>query len=927
MSQRPLKGNVAAASRFNRLTLQLLSLVARVRPDERRDVLGALLTLFGFMTGHALLETARDALFLARLPATRLPWVYLAIAAFALALGQREPRVVRRLSARSELGRWLFFASVVTAAFWLVVSSGDAWVLYGLYTWSGVLASLVVVRFWTVLGSRFTVTQAKRVFPVIASGSVAGAILGSGLARALSEFVEPRQLVLAAAGAFLVASTAPTVLAAQESTTQPPRQWVDIGKVTRSIWEGAYLRRVAALVLFATITFTLIDFVFKSAADRYVAPGDLAEFFATVYLSFNILSLLFQVLFVAFLLRLVGLASAVAVVPAVLLVTALGFAVGGGLTLALVLKGADGTLKHSLYRTGTELLFVPLSDRLRTQVKGFIDVMGQRGGQALAAILILMLLSTTANLAVFAALACVTAACWLVAAVGLREPYLDLFRETLHAENVSYGSGFPALDVASLETLLATLNTGDDLRVLAALDILEEQGKVAVVPAPILYHPAPRVVLRAVDLFTHGKREDALPLIARLVNNADPEIRAASVRAHIAMSPQRPMFEEAAKDPDPSVVATARVGLVAAGWAEDDEVEIELLDTVRRGDAAEQRAVAAALRVGADPSLESVLVALLDSPHPEVLLEAIAATGVMRTQAMFDPLVRLLSRRPVRDRARAALAAFGPVALDRIGSALGDAAQPHAVRRHLPTALASVGSARAPELLLRHLQHEPDGMIRFKVLRALGRWRKEQPSFPLDVSLLQGALGYAVSTAFRLMGWRRELSASAKSDPRLRTELHVMLVALLRDKQDHALERVFRLLNLQSGSEEYRRVYRGLHSAHPHSRAGSRELLHHMVLPPVRKPLMTLVDDLHGEAVAVTVPDDDDARLRAAYAEVLSEIVQCGMESASSLAAAHALELGLDAVRPAIEHVQSLSDEHAELLGRAARGLAAGAGA
>jgi hypothetical protein len=291
---------------------------------------------------------------------------------------------------------------------------------------------------------------------------------------------------------------------------------------------------------------------------------------------------------------------------------------------------------------------------------------------------------------------------------------------------------------------------------------------------------------------------------------------------------------------------------------------------------------------------------------------------------MIDPLIRLLSRRPVRDRARNALAAFGPVALERLAFALEDRTQPHAVRRHLPTALASVGSVRAPEILLRHLQNEPDGMIRFKVLRALGRWRKEQPSFPLDVSLLQGALGYAVSTAFRLMGWRRELSAAANADPRLKTELHVILVALLRDKQDHALERVFRLLNLQSGSEEYRRVYRGLHSPHPHSRAGSRELLHHMVLPPVRKPLMTLVDDLHGESDAITMPSEGGGRLRAAYAQVLSEIVACGMESASSLAAAHALELGLEPVRRQIDEVQPLSQEHEEILARASRGLSGG---
>ncbi len=907
---------------FNRLTLQMLALIARVRPDERRDVLGAFLTLFGFMTGHALLETARDALFLASLPAQRLPWAYLAIAVIALGLGQREPRVVRRISARSELGRWLLMAAIVTATFWLFVGSGQAWVLYSLYAWSGVLASLVVVRFWTVLGSRFTVTQAKRVFPVIASGSVAGAILGSGLARILTEVLDPRHLVLAAGLAFLVSSTAPSVIAAQEPPPARRRHWGDLGAVARSIWTGPYLRRVAALVLFATVTFTLVDFVFKSAADRYVAPDQLGEFFATVYLSFNVISLLVQVLGVALLLRWVGLVSAVSVVPAILLVSTLGFAVGGGLTLALVLKGADGTLRHSLYRTGTELLFVPLSDRLRTQVKGVIDVLGQRGGQALAAIVILMLLSTTSNLAVFAALACLTAAAWLVVAVGLREPYLDLFRQTLHAESGPRGSGFPALDMASLETLMATLNETDDRRVIAALDLLEEQGKVAVIPAPLLYHPSPPVVVRSLDLFTVAGRDDALPMVTRLLDHSDAEIRAASVRALSAMDPRRPVFEKALLDADPRVAATARAALVACGWAEGRELALQLQDAVIRGDRAVQRATAMALRVRPNPQLEEVLLELMAAEDPDVLAEAIAAARALRTPALVEPLIGLLGRRAAREEARAALAAFGPLALERLGVALESPEVPHGIRRHVPGAIALVGSVRAPEILLKHLEHEPDGMIRFKVLRALGRWRREQPSFPLDVGLLQGALGYAVSTGFRLMGWRHALIDAAEEDATLRTELHVVLVALLRDKQDNALERVFRLLNLQSGSEEFQRVYRGLHSPHPGSRAGSRELLHHMVLPPIRKPLVTLVDDLHGEADQLHDLPDWGEELRTAYARVLSEIADCGMESASSLAAAHAVELGLTSVGTVLADVEPLSAEHRRTLAAAVRELA-----
>ncbi len=59
-----------------------------VRPGERRDTFAAFAALFAVTGGHTLLETARDALFLSKQPASRLPWMYLAIVFAALLLGQ-----------------------------------------------------------------------------------------------------------------------------------------------------------------------------------------------------------------------------------------------------------------------------------------------------------------------------------------------------------------------------------------------------------------------------------------------------------------------------------------------------------------------------------------------------------------------------------------------------------------------------------------------------------------------------------------------------------------------------------------------------------------------------------------------------------------------------------------------------------------------
>ena len=50
-----------------------------IRAYERRDATVGFLMLLVMMAGHAALETARDGLFLTTLPATRLPWAYLAM--------------------------------------------------------------------------------------------------------------------------------------------------------------------------------------------------------------------------------------------------------------------------------------------------------------------------------------------------------------------------------------------------------------------------------------------------------------------------------------------------------------------------------------------------------------------------------------------------------------------------------------------------------------------------------------------------------------------------------------------------------------------------------------------------------------------------------------------------------------------------------
>src|SRR5678816_862357 len=112
-----------------------------------------------------------------------------------------------------------------------------------------------------------------------------------------------------------------------------------------------------------------------------------------------------------------------------------GYAVGAGLLAMVVLKTLDGGLRPSVYRVGTELLYLPIGPAERRVVKPSIDTLGQRGGQALASLFLLALPllpqqqqmgATTVGLAV-------VGLGWVQATWVLRRRYLQRFQRELGA--------------------------------------------------------------------------------------------------------------------------------------------------------------------------------------------------------------------------------------------------------------------------------------------------------------------------------------------------------------------------------------------------------------------------------------------------------------------------------------------------------------
>jgi HEAT repeat protein len=563
------------------------------------------------------------------------------------------------------------------------------------------------------------------------------------------------------------------------------------------------------------------------------------------------------------------------------------------------MKGADGSLRHSLHRTSTELLFVPLPDALRARAKPLIDVLGQRGGQALASMLILSQLGLGRGRIFLSASAAALCVAWVAWATDLKRHYLQLFRAALREGMLARGAEMPELDLASLEALFGALNSQDDSEVVGAMDLLADERRTHLIPALILYHPSSVVVLRALELFSHAGRTDFGPIAARLRDHSEPEVRAAALRARWTIESDERVLRDALGDPSARVRATALAGLFSGGWA--TEADRQAIEELRAsGSQAARRALAEAIRLQPSPAFADLLVQLAEDPDEQVQTLAAAAMGSLGGTRFLPVLLPMLAQRDVRRAAREALLALGPAALSFLDEALGDQHLPHELRRHLPRTISRFPAKDATPVLLRHLAVESDGMVRFKILRGLGRIAAEHPELPLDPGILAAATTRTLEAAFRLTHWRAALEAGAREDPSRATRGHELLVALLRDKEVHTLERVFRLLGLQHREEDFESIYRGLHNRNAKVRAGSREFLENLLEPPLREAVLALSDDAAGaDPLAGAGPYYQPPALR--YVDVLAAILDTAGESLRCIAAHHVGELGLQEMRTRLE--------------------------
>jgi len=307
------------------------------------------------------------------------------------ALVARLPRVkFIAISYRFFAGNLLLFA---VALHWATAEQ-DIWIGRVFFIWASVFNLFVVSVFWAMMVDVFDADQGKRLFGVIAAGATLGGIFGSSVTASLATQISPVYLLLVSAlllevAVFCVRRLSRLSDALHQRPTGSDGETPIGGSMLAGLghaFNSVYLINVSVYILLFAVTSTFLyfqqaDIVRQSFADR----GARTAFFARVDLWVNVLTLGAQLFLTGQVLRLIGVALTLALLP---LVSIAGFG-----ALALTPTVAVVVAYQVIRRAGNfafarptrEVLFTVVPREDKYKAKSFIDTVIYRLGDQVGA--------------------------------------------------------------------------------------------------------------------------------------------------------------------------------------------------------------------------------------------------------------------------------------------------------------------------------------------------------------------------------------------------------------------------------------------------------------------------------------------------------------------------------------------------------------
>ena len=415
--------------------MALLHRLVDIRPSEIRAVLLSAAYFFFVLSSYYILRPIRDEMGAAG-GVENIPWLFtgtligmlLAQPLFA-ALVARTPR--RRFIPLTYrffmLNLLLFFLALRT-----MPESQHVWIGRAFYIWTSVFNLFVVSVFWGFMADLFRREQGKRLFGFIGLGGTIGAITGAGLTAFFVQRVGAINMLIVSIVFLEIGVWCVLALGrhARDRREEPePGAEAEDGEnaIGGSMWAGVthvmrspYLLGICLYMLLFTVGSTFLYIAQADIINRNFTDTDQrTAFFASLDLAVNVLTLLTQAFLTGRILKWLGVAVTLALLP---MLSVLGFfAMGVAPTLAVfvVFQVLRRGGNYAVARPTREVLFTVVPREEKYKAKSFIDTFVYRVGDQVGAWSYAALLALGLSLSAISFTAVPISAAWLAISVWL----------------------------------------------------------------------------------------------------------------------------------------------------------------------------------------------------------------------------------------------------------------------------------------------------------------------------------------------------------------------------------------------------------------------------------------------------------------------------------------------------------------------------
>jgi AAA family ATP:ADP antiporter len=415
--------------------------IINVNQDEYRKVVLLQFTIFLVISVLMILKPLGTSLMLTAYGMEIMPLAFVCIAVaaviihFLLLLLRRYWSLIQAININFIFHIIVFLALAVASHLNMLTG----WLTLVTYVYISLFSVITVTLFFQYTHSLLSIREAKRVLSYIGVAAIAGGVFGGYFASAMVSYFGNIGLLLAAV-VFLILAYSNISIVHRHYGSDLEQDSANMESLDRQLVKTIKNKHVAFIALIigsGVMASKLLDYQFNDVVYSYYLDKDeMTAFLGFWFSSINAVGLIVQLFLVNPLIDRLGVTNSMSIMPIMILLSLVAFMYFPILAVGAAMKMVDGSLKQSIYKTSTEINFMPLSTHLRERAKTLVDVVIDSIATGLSGVLIFILINkVTLPVTVITLVTFIIVLAWVTFIMLSKKTYLKQLSNLVYKED------------------------------------------------------------------------------------------------------------------------------------------------------------------------------------------------------------------------------------------------------------------------------------------------------------------------------------------------------------------------------------------------------------------------------------------------------------------------------------------------------------